>query len=219
MKLKQVDPLIVQIGDGPRLAMLPVHLDAGFTQNDDHVAVWQWSEFLKPGGKTFELALAEAERVTAYMQLHETEALSPDGLSAFTIGDANLVECNPAVFLHEEVDADDGALQQVMSANSSPVNTRMNLQLLDKEGDTIASTTALSMDVDYIRYITKNGAIVAKVRALDDQDESLSMARILGSSGRLLRSLESLLSIIERAAPRQTGSMEYQLARALVKSL
>ncbi|WP_300649336.1 hypothetical protein [Hydrogenophaga sp.] len=55
-----------------------------------------WRRFLKPGGKTVAISASDSAKVRAYMQEHSTEAISEDGLVAFTLQDDGfLVECLP----------------------------------------------------------------------------------------------------------------------------
>jgi hypothetical protein len=58
--------------------------------------------FLKPEGDRIAIGEQEANLCRQYMRQHNTQALSEDGLMAYTICNTNLVECLPKALGQEE---------------------------------------------------------------------------------------------------------------------
>ncbi len=55
-----------------------------------------WKAFVVPGGKSISISMEDAERTRFYMGRHHTEAVSEDGVTAYTLQGRRLLECNPA---------------------------------------------------------------------------------------------------------------------------
>lgn len=55
-----------------------------------------WKAFVVPGGKSVSISMEDAERCRFYMGRHHTEAVSEDGVTAYTLQGRRLLECNPA---------------------------------------------------------------------------------------------------------------------------
>lgn len=70
---------------------MPVHMTGQPPSADPS----SWLRFLKTGGIRIPIAPADAERCQRYMRQHSTEALSEDGVTAYTIAGNALVECLP----------------------------------------------------------------------------------------------------------------------------
>lgn len=85
-------PLIVETALQGQLELLPVHMTSRPSTDPA-----KWSAFVKPQGQCIPLAPKEVERCKAYMRSHETEALSEDASTAFTIDGNALLECQPDV--------------------------------------------------------------------------------------------------------------------------
>lgn len=97
--------------------------------------------------------------------------------------------------------------------------SKLNLEMLDKK-NALCSETALSSDLDHIRYITMDGKIVAKVRSTAEQDQDLAMAKLLASSARLKRALEAVMASANKLTNggiKQT--IEFNLAEQLLGEL
>lgn len=56
-----------------------------------------WRKFVKLGGRVLPISLEDTQRVREYMRSHGTEALSEDGVCAFTLNGVFLAECEPGV--------------------------------------------------------------------------------------------------------------------------
>lgn len=56
-----------------------------------------WRKFVKLGGRVLPISLEDTQRVREYMRSHGTEALSEDGVCAFTLNGDFLAECEPGV--------------------------------------------------------------------------------------------------------------------------
>lgn len=54
-----------------------------------------WQAFVVPNGKSMLVSTEDAERCRFYMGRHHTDAISEDGITAFTLRGNRLVECNP----------------------------------------------------------------------------------------------------------------------------
>lgn len=88
-----VTPLLVRSMKEPlTYALMPVPLLALATSNPELLA-----QFFKPRGKMVCLHEDDALRVRKYMQRHNTEALTSDGITAFSLHGNQLLECDPAV--------------------------------------------------------------------------------------------------------------------------
>jgi hypothetical protein len=56
-----------------------------------------WRRFVKAGGRMIALSWADRDEVYRFMRWHNTEALSEDALTAYTLWEGLLLECNPTV--------------------------------------------------------------------------------------------------------------------------
>lgn len=91
MQIHLTPPLVVKTALGTRLELMPVHMqDPKPSSVPD-----RWLRFLKTEGKRIPISPTEAERCQRYMRQHETEALSEDAETAYTIAGNALVECLP----------------------------------------------------------------------------------------------------------------------------
>ena len=97
MKLILTAPLRIKTLAGKTFELLPVPMANGFPSGT--VPPWPslWSDFMKPGGRRMACDGADINRVQAYMGQHGTEALSEDGVTAYTVHGNALVECLPEV--------------------------------------------------------------------------------------------------------------------------
>ncbi len=89
MQIHLTPPLIIQTLNGRSLELLPVVM-AGLPTSDPKVFI----EFLKLRGKRIPIDEVESDKCQRFMRQHQTEALTEDGETAFTVTDA-LVECQP----------------------------------------------------------------------------------------------------------------------------
>lgn len=92
MQIVLTVPLFVETALQGVLEFLPVQMTTCPSKN-----LTKWTEFLKPDGQRIPLAPRQIERCQSYMRSYETEALSEDGCTAFTIDGNALVECLPEV--------------------------------------------------------------------------------------------------------------------------
>ncbi|EKD97767.1 MAG: hypothetical protein ACD_23C00750G0008 [uncultured bacterium] len=90
MQIVLTVPLFVETALHGTLELMPVQITSRPGTEDA-----KWFEFLKPKGQRIPLAPKEIERCQAYMRNYDTEALSEDGINAFTINGNALVECSP----------------------------------------------------------------------------------------------------------------------------
>lgn len=117
MQLLLTAPLRIKTTAGQVLELLPIPMANGFPS--ETIAPWSalWCQFLKPNGRRMP---CEAQAITAaqrYMRQHGTEALSEDGLVAFTVDGDALVECLPQVCNQiEGVTTDQGDHLQIAQA-------------------------------------------------------------------------------------------------------
>lgn len=56
-----------------------------------------WRKFLKLGGRVLPVSVEDSQSLRAYMAEHSTEALSTDGIFAYTLNGDFLAECDPSV--------------------------------------------------------------------------------------------------------------------------
>lgn len=85
-------PLLLETALHGEMELMPVQMTSH--PNTDEA---KWLEFLKPQGRRIPLAPKQIERCQAYMRDNKTEALSEDGITAFTINGNALAECLPDV--------------------------------------------------------------------------------------------------------------------------
>ena len=90
MQIVLTVPLFVETALQGKLELMPVLMKSRPSTNQT-----KWTEFLKPEGQRIPLAPRQVERCQVYMRNYETEALSEDGSTAFTIEGNALVECLP----------------------------------------------------------------------------------------------------------------------------
>lgn len=113
MQIIKVAPLTVVTTADERFRLFPVQTRFGIADNDDDLAVWQWSKLIKPEGLKLKLDPEQAQAVLSFMQVNQTELLTDDGSRAFTYGDHSLDECNPEAF--DESPQKPRALRQVVN--------------------------------------------------------------------------------------------------------
>jgi hypothetical protein len=89
MQIHLTPPLIVRTLNGRSLELLPVVM-TGLPTSDPKVFI----QFLKLSGRRIPIDQIESDKCLRYMRQHQTEALTEDGETAFTVTDA-LVECQP----------------------------------------------------------------------------------------------------------------------------
>ncbi len=97
MKLKLTTPLSVTTSDGTHLDLLPVPMKNPYPSGTRRGWPCQWPDFVNRDGLAHPCDGNEIARVQQYMRQHETEALSEDGLLAFTVSGPFLCECHPEV--------------------------------------------------------------------------------------------------------------------------
>jgi hypothetical protein len=73
-----------------KLELLPVVTEPQATQGN----TVRLGDFLKPGGRRLALDKPAVQKVQQYMLAHNTEALSEDGVVAFTVHGDGLAECD-----------------------------------------------------------------------------------------------------------------------------
>lgn len=83
-------PLFVQTALHGKLELMPVLMKSRPSTNQT-----KWIEFLKPEGQRIPLAPQQVERCQNHMRIYNTDAMSEDGSTAFTIEGNALVECLP----------------------------------------------------------------------------------------------------------------------------
>ncbi len=93
MKLKITPALQVTSDCGKQLQLMPAPMKNGFPSREPRL----WLQFLRADGQRLAISTTDCKRVQAYMREHGTEALSDDGVTAFTIASNSLIECRPAV--------------------------------------------------------------------------------------------------------------------------
>lgn len=91
-------PLVIKTKAGKTLELNPVVMSA--KPSDDSAT---FLKFLKTEGDQIVISEKEAERCQRYMRDNKTEALSEDGVTAYTICGDMLVECLPDEFVEEEL--------------------------------------------------------------------------------------------------------------------
>jgi hypothetical protein len=102
MQLLITPPLNVQTAMAGILEMMPVRVDISKPSKVPEL----WLRFLKTGGRRIPLSPVEASRCQQYMQQHNTEAISEDGITAFTVAGNSLIECLPEVCMNtSDIDA------------------------------------------------------------------------------------------------------------------
>lgn len=92
MHLQLTVPLIVRPFSGGELELLPVVMAK--------LPTWKpqvFTGFLKPQGQRIALTPRDTDSVQAYMRLYSTDAVSEDGLTAFTVTQDGLTECLPDI--------------------------------------------------------------------------------------------------------------------------
>lgn len=90
MQLELTGPLIVRPLQGGKLELLPVRMEK--------LPTWKpavFTGFLKPQGQRIALTPRDIDAVQAYMRQYSTDAVSEDGLIAFTLSQDGLLECLP----------------------------------------------------------------------------------------------------------------------------
>lgn len=92
MELLLTSSLNIRTKSGALLELMPVVMTTMPSSNPA-----TFVNFLKTGGSRIEIDEAVADKIQRYMTKHRTEALSTDGLIAFTIAGTALVECNPDI--------------------------------------------------------------------------------------------------------------------------
>lgn len=98
MQLLLTVPLAVETELHSAIELLPVQMDIKRPSNIPEL----WLRFLKTEGKRIPVSPKQADRIQRYMLEHRTEALSEDGLQAFTISGDALVECVPEVCIQSK---------------------------------------------------------------------------------------------------------------------
>ena len=88
MHLHLTIPLGITASNHSRLDFLPVVMTSTPSKSSA-----TWLDFLKPAGLRIPLNPTELDRCQQYMRKHGTEALSEDGIQAFTVAGDELIEC------------------------------------------------------------------------------------------------------------------------------
>lgn len=90
--IKHVSPLLVcSLSQPVAIALLPVPMLHSRPSSDPK----RFAEFYKPRGQLIPIHEDDALRVRKYMQRYETECLTSDGQTAFTLHGNQLMECDP----------------------------------------------------------------------------------------------------------------------------
>lgn len=92
MHLQLTPPLTIRTKSNQSMDLLPVPMKQGFPSKIPGL----WLAFLSPE-KRVELDPDTLQKVQSYMARHGTEAVSADGLTAWTIAGDGLATCNPEV--------------------------------------------------------------------------------------------------------------------------
>lgn len=90
MQLLITVPLFIETAMQSKLELMPVVMK---TMPSSQPALY--TRFIKAGGQRIPLSPNEINRCQRYMKGNDTEALSEDGSTAFTISGTALVECSP----------------------------------------------------------------------------------------------------------------------------
>lgn len=101
MQLHVVVPLSIETASNGILELMPVVMKGGLPSKKPA----NWQKFLKTEGKRIPISPITTSKCQRYMQQHNTEALSEDGMVAYTIAGNALVECLP-----EDCDIDEEAV-------------------------------------------------------------------------------------------------------------
>ena len=93
MQLHLTVPLCVRTISGHTLELLPVVMAAcPSAERETNPALW--TQFLDAEGESYPLVEGEAGKVANYMRSGGTDAISEDGITAFTLVGGHLVPCN-----------------------------------------------------------------------------------------------------------------------------
>lgn len=90
MQLHLTNPLGIVASNHSRFDFLPVVMTVRPSNRPT-----TWADFLMPMGRRYPLDLTELYRCQQFMRKHGTEALSEDGILAFTVDGDGLIECLP----------------------------------------------------------------------------------------------------------------------------
>lgn len=101
MQTIATSPLAVETAFHGPIELLPVYMDI---QRPSEIPA-KFLQFLKPGGRRIPVSPRQADRIQRYMGSNSTEALTEDGLTAFTIAGDALVECLPEVCMSTDTPA------------------------------------------------------------------------------------------------------------------
>lgn len=93
MEMIKVAPLVVETAMSGEIEFKPVQLADPMPSETPDL----WLRFLKREGKRIPLSPLTANKCQRYMRQHNTEALSANGIEAFTIAGNALIECLPEV--------------------------------------------------------------------------------------------------------------------------
>ncbi len=96
MQLELTVPLNIKTEEGKSFEFLPVRMDFGFPSTRPSL----WAKFQEVNSiraKRYCVSDVDCDRIQAYMKKHNTEALSEDGETAFSITGGWLIRCNPEV--------------------------------------------------------------------------------------------------------------------------
>lgn len=94
MHLSLTAPLTVcHIVSRKHYELLPVPMGHSKPSSDPLL----WRKFVKLGGRVLPVSPEDTQRLRAYMAKHGTEALSEDGVRAYTLNGEFLAECDPGV--------------------------------------------------------------------------------------------------------------------------
>lgn len=91
MKFNDKVSIQVQTALGFEMSLHPVQLNGVMPSTTPE----SWLKFLKSGGRRIPVSPRQIHAVQAFMRQHGTEALTPDGVTAFTVATNSLLECNP----------------------------------------------------------------------------------------------------------------------------
>lgn len=93
MQIHLTVPITVHTAKKRKLELLPVIQDIPRPSDDANLL----GRFLKPGGVQVPLLPGQSALIQSYMLRNKTEALSEDGIVAFTLQGDMLIECLPEV--------------------------------------------------------------------------------------------------------------------------
>lgn len=99
MELLNSQPLHVQTASLGEIKVQPVRMNSPSYQ----IKTSAWLSFLKKDGQRIPVSRTEAYKVSHYLGVHKTDAVSFDGKTAFTVAGNFLVECLPSVFEQREL--------------------------------------------------------------------------------------------------------------------